>query len=741
MTQLKRKSRIRNAWYISFIIILVISMAAALSIYLFALEAINEQTQETNRAMLQLVRQTMESSVNSVDEMAETLSLSREFAAIRAMGPDLTTDQRYQLYAYGRTLQTSFVFDLPVLYHAVYLKKSRLMLNNSYQKLEQSYESYFKYSSLSYEAYASLLDEPHERDYVAMPMGPTPVILCLRSLPYANDSFDANIVVAISTQAVMDVLTKAGWRGDGVVCMLDRNDALLLCSDETKITQNMLSLPAGENEVKVDGRRYLCLSQESAGSGLKYLYIAPYDSIYQKASLLRTLAVICMGLGLLAGLAATVVLVRRNYRPVERIMSRLSGQNHAGNEYDFILQSIEEGQNVQETLKQQLEEQSARLKASLLERLLTGRLSYNANTCRMLESQGIVLDRPRYAVLSAGAAAFYDSFSVVTKNAAEVMTHELQVRVSGLTVYWAAGGLAVTLLLGFNEDQAGKLEEAVEAMRREVLSSYNLELTLGLSQSGSDAAQVSELFRQAGVALEYGQTHAGGSLTCYPKQSGQGDYCFSVEDEMALIQAVRDGSAEKGRAVLETVLEKYGRHVDLVTAQCLRFDLIAACLRLFAYADSAMPREAWQGEDAVRRLMATDALPELVNNIGNLLDRLCAALLERRNLGRNSLSEQIIAFVGENWTREDLSVASVAEHLNMHPSYVSRLFKEERGMGLLEYINRYRVDQAAIMLLETSLPVTQVAQRCGYTSDASFIRVFKQYRGMTPGRFREENAA
>ena len=57
MTQLKRKSRIRNAWYISFIIILVISMAAALSIYLFALEAINEQTQETNRAMLQLVRQ------------------------------------------------------------------------------------------------------------------------------------------------------------------------------------------------------------------------------------------------------------------------------------------------------------------------------------------------------------------------------------------------------------------------------------------------------------------------------------------------------------------------------------------------------------------------------------------------------------------------------------------------------------------------------------------------------------
>ena len=46
-------------------------------------------------------------------------ALSREFAAIRAMGPDLTTDQRYQLYAYGRTLQTSLVFDSPVLYHAV----------------------------------------------------------------------------------------------------------------------------------------------------------------------------------------------------------------------------------------------------------------------------------------------------------------------------------------------------------------------------------------------------------------------------------------------------------------------------------------------------------------------------------------------------------------------------------------------------------------------------------------------
>lgn len=80
----------------------------------------------------------------------------------------------------------------------------------------------------------------------------------------------------------------------------------------------------------------------------------------------------------------------------------------------------------------------------------------------------------------------------------------------------------------------------------------------------------------------------------------------------------------------------------------------------------------------------------------------------------------------------------IAGQMDMHPSYVSRLFKEEQGVGLLEYINRYRIEQAVALLCGSELSVSAIAQQCGYTSDASFIRVFKQYRGMTLGNFRDE---
>ena len=46
----------------------------------------------------------------------------------------------------------------------------------------------------------------------------------------------------------------------------------------------------------------------------------------------------------------------------------------------------------------------------------------------------------------------------------------------------------------------------------------------------------------------------------------------------------------------------------------------------------------------------------------------------------------------------------------------------------------------AIWLLAAGGTIGQVALQCGFASDASFIRVFKQYKGVTPGRFREENA-
>jgi AraC-like DNA-binding protein len=83
-----------------------------------------------------------------------------------------------------------------------------------------------------------------------------------------------------------------------------------------------------------------------------------------------------------------------------------------------------------------------------------------------------------------------------------------------------------------------------------------------------------------------------------------------------------------------------------------------------------------------------------------------------------------------------LSRAGVAKLFRLHPSYLSRLFQEQGGMGFAEHLRLLRMEQAAILLKETDLQVDQVCDRCGYRSVTFFTTAFRQYHGLPPGQFR-----
>ena len=73
----------------------------------------------------------------------------------------------------------------------------------------------------------------------------------------------------------------------------------------------------------------------------------------------------------------------------------------------------------------------------------------------------------------------------------------------------------------------------------------------------------------------------------------------------------------------------------------------------------------------------------------------------------------------------------------MVPRYISKVFKDETGEGLLDHINRLRIQQAKKIMQNKNLVLEDVAGQVGFTNVNSFIRVFKKYEGITPGKYRE----
>lgn len=84
---------------------------------------------------------------------------------------------------------------------------------------------------------------------------------------------------------------------------------------------------------------------------------------------------------------------------------------------------------------------------------------------------------------------------------------------------------------------------------------------------------------------------------------------------------------------------------------------------------------------------------------------------------------------------DKISIESFSEELGVSASYLSRKFKESTGTGFLDFLNKYRVQQA-IKLLETGkYKVYEVSDLTGFTDYKHFNTVFKRYTGTAPSEF------
>lgn len=87
----------------------------------------------------------------------------------------------------------------------------------------------------------------------------------------------------------------------------------------------------------------------------------------------------------------------------------------------------------------------------------------------------------------------------------------------------------------------------------------------------------------------------------------------------------------------------------------------------------------------------------------------------------------------EPWTVESLAAAVALSRSGFAARFTALV-----GEPPLEYLARWRMTKAAQLLRESQVPLIEVAERVGYTSEASFNRAFKRWAGTAPGTYRRE---
>ena len=90
--------------------------------------------------------------------------------------------------------------------------------------------------------------------------------------------------------------------------------------------------------------------------------------------------------------------------------------------------------------------------------------------------------------------------------------------------------------------------------------------------------------------------------------------------------------------------------------------------------------------------------------------------------------------------RQEKTVAEIAEMCNVSINYFERLFKEYSGMTPVKYRRVRKCDRAKVMLENTVLSLEQIAEELTFNDCAYFCRSFKKICGMSPAQYRKRHA-
>lgn len=269
----------------------------------------------------------------------------------------------------------------------------------------------------------------------------------------------------------------------------------------------------------------------------------------------------------------------------------------------------------------------------------------------------------------------------------------------------------------------GTLEEAIQAY--ESLTSLQVVVHDPRSHLWQDLPW--QRFLHSGTLCQRIKETAAGEERCYR---------FEVDDFRAEAHRYHEGRVHRCHAGLSEIA------MPVLDDEGLLFVLFAGPFRpeTAALLDYEAPPGPITIDASIQHLRGDQITlyRELLRQLGC---RLRCAILDRKaehEPTTASRRQQIEGYLSRHLS-EPLTVADLARVLDLSADRCRHAVREVCGVGFAKLLRQIRLRSATSLLLNTDLPVDQVAIRCGLPDPSGFSRAFRETYGLSPGRWRRQN--
>lgn len=310
---------------------------------------------------------------------------------------------------------------------------------------------------------------------------------------------------------------------------------------------------------------------------------------------------------------------------------------------------------------------------------------------------------------------------------------------------WIAGD-RVAVLIALPEGEGSRSTEDLRGIADQcrvwVEDKLRIPLRFGIGVAVRRLEEVEHSFRAATEALRHKLSHGKGTIL-FGEEMTSGDLSPVLPYLGTISELVKDFrmNNEAWRDGLQDMFDRFRK--DRLKDDAIR-SLLQTMMRMLGHELDIFSEELRdrlsgdQGESWQRILDASRSLDELEAGIGEFLSETYRSyvVVSKTNTYRAMINE-MKSYIEEHFSDPDLSLKHLSDRFQISGKYASYLFKTEFDMKFVDFLVHLRMERAEKLLLETKLPIQDIALQIGYANSITFGRVFKRTYGVAPGDYRK----
>jgi len=762
-----RKRSILYAWVLSYLAVFLIPVIVSVALYPLSNNILQKEIFNANTSLLRQAQSAIDDRLDDIRKLSAEISMNPLVRGLPYLhDPADEALQFNQVIQYLRGYKTTNSFlDNIYLYMG---GKGGAISYNTYLPADILWKRLSHYQPLSEQQWQNVVEGKYRPEFVPICSSNDAASECgavafLNSLPMDNaEGVFGNLFFLISTSNFLEPVQNLQWVDGGHVVLLDERNRVLASTTKEPmgLVYGDLQATEGNLHMKHNGQSMTVSYTTSTITNWKYVSVIPTKAIREKSDYVRNLTLSGLLLSLLLGGGLTFFLIRKQYNPLKSLISgigKFEGLmfDRKINEFEFIQRAIQHSYREKEAIAQVVKQQKSLLKSNDLTRWLKGQLDAPKLLEEMFSAYGIRFASECFWVmvfyvdekaLIASDSTYKDEVKlarfIISNTALEVLSEQFEVIATEVDdrITFIINGQEL-----HGERERENFVQIEKKLRTFIGTNYRIPFKSSVSQAKKDVHDIPEAYKEAVDAIEYHLILGINEMAFYQtvssenKKTSEWDYYSTIRAEKKLINLIKSGDRIKSREMLSEIFEinNSSSPLSVSEAKFLMLQLINTLFKTLYENNLHMDESFLEQLNPIRRMLGCSTIPDIRRTMGDILDQLCEYIqLHKKDEARNELIDAVRAFIEENYGDANLNVSMLGSRFMMTSDYLSRLFKEQTGIGLLDYLNRCRLEKAKILLQNERFSINDISTQVGFVNSNGFIRTFKKYEGVTPGKFR-----